>query len=150
MTAIDTIAATIHETWRDLSRAEGQAMPAHLDRPFVSLAEADKDNNRAAARRMTAVLAVAGLTMTGDVTQPAAAVETALEQMAEAEHEGWMAHRAAHGWTHGVTRDDNAKKHPSMVPYAELPETEKEKDRNNVRHYPEFAARAGLRIVAIA
>jgi hypothetical protein len=34
-----------------------------------------------------------------------------------------------------------------MLPYAELSESEKSKDRNNVRHYPDFAARAGYRIV---
>jgi hypothetical protein len=35
-----------------------------------------------------------------------------------------------------------------MVPYAALPDKEKEKDRNNIRHYPAFAARAGLCINA--
>jgi hypothetical protein len=70
-----------------------------------------------------------------------------MEPLAEAEHDGWMAHRVAHGWRWGETRDDAAKRHPSMLPYARLPEREKNKDRNNIRHYPEFAARAGYRIV---
>jgi hypothetical protein len=37
-----------------------------------------------------------------------------------------------------------------MLPYAQLSEREKEKDRSNIRHYPAFAARAGFRIVPLA
>lgn len=125
-------------------------MQPHLDRPFQALDPADKEDNRAAARRMEDVLAVGHLALLpapAATAVPAAELERALEPMAEAEHNGWMAHRAANGWTYGPVRDDAAKKHPSMVPYAELPESEKEKDRNNVRHYPDFAARAGLKIV---
>jgi hypothetical protein len=77
-------------------------MQPHLDQPYASLAEPDKEENRAA------------------------------------------------GWTFGSKRDDAAKRHPSMIPYADLPETEKEKDRGNIRHYPAFAARAGLCITSAA
>jgi hypothetical protein len=146
----EAIAAAIHETWRALSRTEGWSMQAHLDRPYAELAEPDKDDNRAAARRMGDVLAVAGLALSDDPSQPAADLPVDLEPMAETEHDGWMAQRSQSGWTWGEPRDDAAKRHPSMRPYAELPEREKEKDRNNIRHYPEFAARAGYRIVRLA
>lgn len=147
---IDHIAAAIHETWRTLSRAEGWSMPHHLDRPYAELPEAGKEENRAAARRMNGVLAVAGLTLSDDPAKAAVPTDiltAALEPMAEAEHNGWMAHRAANGWIWGENRDDDAKRHPSMLAYAQLPEREKNKDRDNVRHYPEFAARTGYRIV---
>ena len=147
MTTIDTIAAAIHETWRALSRAQSWSMSSDLDCPYGNLPEQGKADNRAAARRMADVLAIGGLTLSGDLTAEAASIAPSLEPMAEAEHNGWMAHRAATGWTFGPVRDDAAKKHPSMIPYAELPETEKEKDRGNDRHYPDFAARAGLKIV---
>lgn len=149
MTDFETIAAAIHETWRALSQTEGWSMRPHLDRPYAELADADKDDNRAAARRMGDVLAVAGLALSDDPAKPAAALPTDLEPMAEAEHDGWMAQRAQTGWTWGETRDDVAKRHPSMLPYARLSDREKEKDRSNIRHYPEFAARAGYRIVVI-
>jgi hypothetical protein len=147
MTDIDSIAAAIHETWRALSHAEGWSMQPHLDRPYAELAGPDKDDNRAAARRMGNVLAVAGLGLSDDPARPGAPLPDDLEPLAEAEHDGWMAHRALNGWSWAPTRDDAAKHHPSMLPYAQLPEREKEKDRNNIRHYPEFAARAGYRIV---
>jgi hypothetical protein len=149
MPDIDSIAAAIHQTWRNLSRQEGWSMSPHLDRAYADLAEQDKDDNRAAAHRMTDVLAVAGLGLSDDPTRPAAALPSDLEPMAEAEHNGWMAQRAQTGWSWAATRDDAAKHHPSMLPYAQLSEREKEKDRSNVRHYPEFAARAGCRIVRL-
>ena len=149
MTNIDLIAAAIHEAWRALSRTEGRPMQPHLDRPYAKLADADKDDNRSAARRMGDVLAVAGLGLSDDPARPRAPLPEDLELMAEAEHNGWMAHRIQAGWSWAATRDDAAKHHPSMLPYKQLPESEKEKDRDNVRHYADFAARAGYRIVRL-
>jgi hypothetical protein len=143
----ETIAAAIHDTWRALSRSEGWSMQPHLDRPYAELADAAKDDNRAAALRMGDVLAVAGLALSNDPARAEVALPDSLEAMAEAEHAGWLAHRLRTGWSWAATRDDAAKHHPCMVPYAALPQREKEKDRNNIRHYPEFAARAGYRIV---
>ncbi len=143
----ETIAAAIHETWRALSKAQGWKMQPRLDRDYADLAEADKDDNRAAAGRMGSVLAVAGLGLSDDpAAQGTVIPASAMEPMAEAEHDGWLAHRAATGWSYAPTRDDAAKQHPSLIPYAQLPESEKEKDRNNIRHYADFAARAGYKI----
>ncbi|MEL6861293.1 MAG: RyR domain-containing protein [Pseudomonadota bacterium] len=47
---------------------------------------------------------------------------------AGAQHEQWMAQRLADGWTYGETRDDDAKHHPMLVPFEDLPEFEKKKD----------------------
>jgi len=51
------------------------------------------------------------------------------ERLAENAHELWAQQRIKEGWTWGPTRDDAAKKHPCLVPYAQLPESEKEYDR---------------------
>jgi hypothetical protein len=53
-----------------------------------------------------------------------------LERLAENTHEVWAAQRIKEGWTYGPERDDADKKHPCLVPYADLPESEKEYDRN--------------------
>jgi voltage-gated potassium channel Kch len=55
-----------------------------------------------------------------------------IESMAEAEHRRWMAERILSGWRYGDPRDDAKKLHPSIRPYAELSEPEKEKDRDTV------------------
>jgi len=52
-----------------------------------------------------------------------------LEKLAENTHEVWSAQRIKDGWTYGPKRDDTNKKHPCLVPYADLPESEKEYDR---------------------
>ena len=52
------------------------------------------------------------------------------ERIAENVHEVWAKARIDEGWTYGEKRDDIHKKHPCLVPYDELPEEEKEYDRN--------------------
>ena len=51
------------------------------------------------------------------------------ERLAENSHDVWAQQRLAEGWRHGPRRDDAAKRRPDLVPYAELPESEKEYDR---------------------
>ncbi|MBO7576519.1 MAG: Ryanodine receptor Ryr [Bacteroidales bacterium] len=52
------------------------------------------------------------------------------EEMAKNVHDVWSAGRIADGWTWGPKRDDEKKENPCLVPYEELPESEKEYDRN--------------------
>ena len=51
------------------------------------------------------------------------------EAIAENAHEVWAENRYAEGWRYGVQRNDELKLHPDMVPYSQLPEGEKEYDR---------------------
>lgn len=52
------------------------------------------------------------------------------EQMARNVHDIWALGRIKDGWTYGPERNDVLKKHPCLVDYDELPESEKEYDRN--------------------
>jgi len=52
------------------------------------------------------------------------------EQLAKNAHEIWAQLRLAQGWRHGPKRDDAAREHPCLVPYEQLPESEKQYDRN--------------------
>lgn len=51
------------------------------------------------------------------------------EKLAENAHEVWATGRINDGWTYGEQRDDTQKKHPCLIPYSELSESEKEYDR---------------------
>jgi ryanodine receptor 2 len=51
------------------------------------------------------------------------------ERLAEHAHDIWAQQRIADGWTYGPRRDDAAKQHPCLVTYVDLPESEKEYDR---------------------
>jgi len=52
-----------------------------------------------------------------------------VEQLSEITHDNWLRQRLADGWRHGKSRNDLLKEHPCIVPYDELPESEKEYDR---------------------
>ena len=52
-----------------------------------------------------------------------------IEQLAENNHDIWAQQRTREGWTYGPRRDDLAKHHPDLIPYEQLPESEKEFDR---------------------
>ncbi len=52
------------------------------------------------------------------------------EQLAEHAHDIWARQRMADGWTYGPERSDSQKHHPCLVPYADLPDSEKQYDRN--------------------
>ena len=66
---------------------------------------------------------------TGDVVLPAELLALT-ETIAENVHDTWAAGRLAEGWRYGKEKDPAKKTTPWLVPYGELPESEKEYDRN--------------------
>ena len=54
-----------------------------------------------------------------------------VEQMSKNVHEVWAETRIRQGWTFGEQRNDELKTHPCLIPYEELPESEKVYDRNS-------------------
>ncbi len=52
------------------------------------------------------------------------------EQLAENVHDVWAIGRMKEGWTYGESRNDKLKQTPCLVPYSDLPESEKEYDRS--------------------
>lgn len=66
---------------------------------------------------------------THDVVLPDSMMQLA-EKLAKNVHEVWAQTRIEQGWTYGPQRNDAEKKHPCLVPYDELPEEEKDYDRN--------------------
>lgn len=57
-------------------------------------------------------------------------LEQLVEEMSKNVHEVWAETRISQGWVYGEQRNDELKTHPCIVPYEELPEEEKEYDRN--------------------
>ena len=51
------------------------------------------------------------------------------EAIAENAHDVWAEARMKEGWTYGKERDDANKRHPDLIPYTALPDSEKEYDR---------------------
>jgi serine phosphatase RsbU (regulator of sigma subunit) len=59
-----------------------------------------------------------------------------VETMARVEHVRWCWDKILKGWLYGNVKDSKKKLHSSIIPYEELSESEKEKDRELVRLIP--------------
>ncbi len=68
------------------------------------------------------------------------------EQLAKNAHEVWAQERIAQGWRPGRDRNDSRKEHPCLVPYEELPESEKVYDRNTALETLKAIQALGYRI----
>ena len=68
------------------------------------------------------------------------------ELLAKNTHEVWARQRIADGWKYGETRNDAQKLHPCLVHYEELPESEKEYDRNTAMETLKAIKKLGFRI----
>ncbi len=69
-----------------------------------------------------------------------------VEPLAAIEHDRWMADKSRAGWIYAAERDNEKLHHPLLIPYADLPESEKEKDRATVRNIPALLTAAGYRV----
>jgi RyR domain len=68
------------------------------------------------------------------------------ERLAENAHDHWALQRMAEGWRWGEARSDGAMTHPDLVPYGELPESEKEYDRKSAMETLKAILKLGYRI----
>jgi ryanodine receptor 2 len=122
--------------------ADGRKIADQVRRSFDALDKADFDARpRANAARpdtqrqirnpKSEILVMSYVPKPIDTTRVALPVEIDLltEQLAENTHDLWAAQRIAQGWTFGPNRDDANQKHPCLIPYADLPDSEKIYDR---------------------
>ncbi len=72
------------------------------------------------------------------------------ELLARNAHEVWARQRLADGWRYGPRRDDAKKEHPCLVPYEQLPESEKVYDRNAALETIKLVLALGYRIEKIS
>ncbi len=153
---LEALAAAFHYSFLQAAEkskmdAAAKANPAlawtinpSIMKDYVQLNADAKAANRAAAGRIPDHLALIGYIL--ETQQPAdngawkvplaAAIEKHIERLAQAEHLGWCAERFANGWTYDKVRDNNAKHHPLLVPWAKLALSDQEKDRTSVKGIP--------------
>ncbi len=150
---LESLAEASHTIFCEGMRARGYHYGSKIDEslkthnallPFTELPEDLKKANRLSVRDIPDKLAAAGYSMI-----PARSNEPGkdLERLAEAEHKRWMQPKLDDGWAYAPQTDKAKKLHKCLVPWEELPEDEKEKDRDMVRGIPEILARAGYAIV---
>ena len=71
-------------------------------------------------------------------------IDDLIEAIAENSHDIWARQRMDDDWKYGEKRDDENKKHPDLVPYSDLPESEKEYDRKTARGILQLSTAAWL------
>jgi len=134
---VDRLARLFHDGYREVAVGEGAAKVDWGD-----LTEDYRDSNRRLVLHMPAMVSSAGFDIEpwvraihanpDDPPLPSAGRHVAepsrQETLAVLEHERWMADRRLNGWSYGATRDNELRKHPDLVPFAELCEPSKSYD----------------------
>ncbi len=82
---------------------------------------------------------------TSDVVLPEELLKL-MERIAENVHDVFVKSRIEEGWVYGELRDDIKKTNPTLVPYDELPESEKEYDRNTALETLKLIVKLGYEI----
>jgi hypothetical protein len=150
---IEPLARVVHERYCAVAAARGETVATNpLLRPWEELPEDAQNANRAQVADSPKKLRILGYKLSSlhgidplSVNIPA----PVLEELAIDEHGRWVRERQRQGWTYASTRDNARKHHPLLVPWEELNEVEREKDRAAVRNAITIVAEAGLRLVAI-
>ena len=119
--------------------------------PYEMLPEHEKEQNRGVVRDMPKKLALIGYTMvpdrSGEQQVAFRLADNELDYLAELEHERWMQVKWEDGWEYAEQTDKSMKKSKLLVPWSELPNEEKEKDRDIIRAIPIMVAKAGYMVM---
>ena len=147
----EVLARAKHDEWVRHARAAGRADDPSL-RPWEELPESLKESNRRFADGIGAKLEAAGLVLVPAPVgrkdaEPFTFLPGEVEQLARGEHERWAADLERDGWRHtDGPKDPERRLHPMLVPWEQLPEEERDKDRDPIRELPDMLARAGFRL----
>lgn len=143
---VKKIARAIHSKYR-------MDYPSAVTGEFDDLSEYIRQSNYDSAYNLPAKLLSAGYTIRpaakGHMSRVPEFRPEEVETMARVEHMRWCWEKRLNGWIFGPVRDDKKKTHPSLVPYEELSESEKRKDRELVRHIPSLLRDIGYETVHV-
>jgi hypothetical protein len=144
--ARERIAQAIHEAFVEDNAATTPEEDQRMLR-WDDLTEDERESNREQADWFPSYLEAVGcgfLPAKDENPQRVEFTAEEVEKLAQMEHERWWAQKRAAGYVFGPVKSDVEKTHPCMVPWDELSEAEREKDREAVRDIPERMAAAGF------
>lgn len=149
--ALELIARAKHEDYvvkelqRGGSRDENPSIAAWDDLP-----ESLRESNRLFAGSVGRKLSELGAVLVPLQTpgpSPLTLRSEDLEELATGEHDRWVRDLSSDGWRPtGGAKDPERQLHPLLIPWSELDEREREKDRDAIRALPTMLARLGFEI----
>ena len=148
----ELLARANHQTYVRKQRADGVKHGISIG-PWEELPESLKNSNRRFADSVDAALETIGYTLVSvplidHDRSPARFSDDEVEQLAKREHDRWMADLIRDGWRLTVAEKDPERKlHPLLVPWAQLSEAERDKDREAVRAIPQILTHAGFAVI---
>ena len=146
----ELIAQAIHNEFLRNERLAGRREDDDAMKPWEELPEVLKESNRDQAADIGRKLDDAGLDLVLSSAWGPAKFSFSAEDMTSLsvlEHDRWMRKLIADSWKPGPVKDISRKVHPLLVPWDQLSEEDREKDRNAVRAIPSLLARSGYAIV---
>ena len=144
----EELGRAVHERYL-AEQADSAAPDDAAMRGWEALPEHLRESNRRQADHVAATLREIGcdiMPVTGREPTLARFSVAEIETMAAAEHARWVAERRLGGWVQHPVRDVERRRTPYLVPYDELPDDIRERDRQAVRAIPELLAMAGFEV----
>lgn len=132
---------------------EGSKRQTSADLSWEELTEEEKEQNRSAVRNIPEKLAKIGFIMLPSRSdQPIFTFpenDKDLEELSKLEHDRWIQLKKKEGWTYASETNKEAKKHQSLLPWDQLSDPDKEKDRALVRAIPKILAEVGYTMIKL-
>ena len=152
---LDRFARKRHESYCQEEAAKGTVAEENPSmRSWDELSQDLRNANREQADHAYIKLRTLGYRLeygnTAHNTEPMARFQPSAEEvemLARMEHNRWMADKLLSGWRYSQVANPELKFHDNLVPYEELPEEAREKDRDTVRHLVQELEASGFRIV---
>jgi hypothetical protein len=145
---MERLARAMHDSYLRGLRAETAVMGSSAAVPWEDLSPQMRRSNRAEAADIGRKLRALGCNLTPR-NWPGEDHELTRDELvrfAEMEHERWRTERTGTGWSYGKVRDNNAMLSPILVPWAELPQSVRDRNIAAAAGVPEMLAEAGFRI----
>lgn len=155
----EMIAQALHQIYLDGQTKNREKNPGEntpigpAEVPWARLPEEYRTDNRNNAGHWEYKLRTIGRELVSekdnDPRPTADLTDAEIEILSMLEHQRWNANKWLQGWKWGPARDNNQRLHQDLIPYTELSEETKEKDRQTIRALIQLD-RQGFRIVRMA
>ncbi len=156
---IEPMARRVHEGWMEGRVGEGwrygaersyeQKLHPHIV-DYDQLPESEKDYDREMAQQTLLLIGHLGYklvkktSLRGRKKNLSVDLSPLVERLAENNHEVWVMRRRDEGWRYGPRLDEARRQHPNMIPYAYLPQSERNFDRRTARRTLNYIQSAGF------